>query len=91
MGPPGLDQRGAVMLEAKPGEVFENAVDELRAAASGIEILDAEAEQAAASASLRMAERRRIGMAEVEPARRRRGETCDLQDSLHGKGDSGDS
>jgi hypothetical protein len=70
MGPLGLDQSGAVMLKAKPGEVLENAVDEFRAAASGIEILDAKAEQAAGSTSLRIAEGRRIGMAEVEPARR---------------------
>ena len=91
MGPLGLDQRLAVMLKAKPGEVLEYSVDEFRAAASGIEILDAKAEQAAGSAGLRMAQRRRIGMAEVEPARRRGGETCDLQDSLHGKGDSDDS
>ena len=79
------------MTEAEPGEVLENAVDEFKPAAAGIEILDPEQEFSAAGPGQGMAKRSRIGMSQVEPSRRRGGKTCDLQDSLHGKGDSGDS
>ena len=86
-----LDDGLSVVLEAKPGEVLENPLDELRPAAAGVEILDPEQEFSAAISCDGMAQRRRIGMSQVEPSRRRGGETCDLQDSLHDKGDSGDS
>ena len=86
-----LDDRGAVMPEAEPFQILENAVDKLRTAAPGIKILDPQEEQPAALARLRMAKCRRISVTQVEPTRRRRGETCDLQDSLHDKGDIGDS
>jgi len=89
--PLGLDNSLAVPADAEPFEVLEDAIDKFRPAATGIEILDPEAELAAARAGLRMAQNGRIGMPEVEAARRRRGETCDLQDSLHDKGDRGDS
>ena len=86
-----LDHRLAIVGQAQPLQILENAVDELRAAAAGIEILDPQAELAAAGPRMGMAQHRRIGMAEVEPSRWRGGETCDLQDSLHAKGDIGDS
>ena len=35
-----LDDGLSVVLEAKPGEVLENPLDELRPAAAGVEILD---------------------------------------------------
>jgi hypothetical protein len=79
------------VAEPEPVEVLENTVDEFRAAAAGIEILDPQQEFPAAGSGERMAQRRRIGVTQMEPSGRRRGETCDLQDSLHGKGDSGDS
>jgi hypothetical protein len=85
-GPPGLSDRLAVVGEAKPGEVLENAGDELRAASAGIEILDSDEKPAAAGARMGMAQRRRKGMAKMQSAGRRWGETCDLQDSLHDKG-----
>ena len=86
-----LDDGLSVVLEAKPGEVLENLLDELRPAAAGVEILDPQQELPAAGARMGMAQRRRKGVAEVQPARRRGGETCDLQDSLPCKGDKGDS
>ena len=86
-----LDDRLAVMGDAEPGQILENAVDELRAAATRIQILDPEQELPAAGARMGMAERRRKGVAQVEPSRRRWGETCDLQDSLPLKGDKADS
>ena len=49
------------------------------------------AEFAAARPGVGMTEHRRKGVAEVQPSRGRGGETCDLQDSLHDKGDRGDS
>ena len=79
------------MRNAQPGQILENAVDELRAAATRIQILDPEQELPAAGARMGMAERRRKGVAQVEPSRRRWGETCDLQDSLPLKGDKADS
>ena len=91
IGPLGLENWLAVPLEAEPGQVLEDPVDELRPAAAGIEILDPQPELAAAGPRPCMAQRRRIGMAQVQPAGRRGGETCDLQDSLHAKGDRGDS
>jgi len=65
---------------------LENAVNKLRAAAAGVEILDSQQKFPAAGARMVMAERRREGVAEVEAPRRRWSETCDLQDSLHSKG-----
>ena len=79
------------MGDAEPGQILENAVDELQAAATRIQILDPEQELPAAGARMGMAERRRKGVAQVEPSRRRWGETCDLQDSLPLKGDKADS
>ena len=86
-----LDDRIAVMPDAEPLKIFQNAIDKLRPASARIEVLDPQQETPAAFARGRVTDFRRIGMAEVQPARGRRGETCDLQDSLHGKGDSGDS
>ena len=86
-----LDDRLTVMNKAEPAKVVEDSVHELRAATTGIEILDPKQEFPAAGSGQVMAQGRRIGMSQVEPSRRRGGETCDLQDSLHGKGDSGDS
>ena len=86
-----LDDCPIVVMDAEPFKVLENAVDELETAAAGVEILDPEQEFSAAISCDGMAQRRRIGMSQVEPSGRRGGKTCDLQDSLHGKGDSGDS
>jgi hypothetical protein len=80
-----------VVAEAEPIEVLENPIDELRTATAGIEILDPQQELPAAGSRQGMAQGRRIGVPQVKPSRRRGGETCDLQDSLHGKGDNGDS
>ena len=90
-GPLRLDNRRLVPSQAQPFQVFENAIHEFGAATSGVEIFYPQQEFAAAFASMRMANGCRIGMAKVQPSRRRGGETCDLQDSLHGKGDIGDS
>lgn len=79
------------MGQAQPGEVFENALDELRPASTGIEILDPQQEPAAGGARMGMAQRRGKGMTQMQPAGRRGRETCDLQDSLPVKGDKGDS
>lgn len=79
------------MVDAEPFEVLENPVDELWPAATGIEILDAQPKLPAAGAGMEMTKRGRIGVAKVKPSRGGRGETCDLQDSLHAKGDIGDS
>ena len=79
------------MVEPKPLQILEYAVDELRAAATGVEILDAQPELAAVGPRMRMAQRRRISVTKVQPPGRRRGETCDLQDSLHAKGDIGEA
>ena len=87
----GLDDRRSVMGQPQPGQILEYAVDELGPAAAGVEILDAEQEFSPAGTGMGVAERRRKGMAQVQEARWRGGETCDLQDSLHDKGDRGDS
>ena len=42
-----LDDRGAVMPEAEPFQVLEDAVDELRTAAPGVQILDPQEELSA--------------------------------------------
>ena len=86
-----LDDCIAVIGDAEPLQVLQNAIDKFRPASTGIQVLDPQKEASAAFARGRAADCRRIGMAEMQPARGRRGETCDLQDSLHGKGDSGDS
>jgi hypothetical protein len=78
-------------MEAKPFQVFINALDIFGPPTAGIQILDPQAELPAAGTGMGMAKRRRIGMAEMEPTRRRGCETCDLQDSLHDKGDGSDS
>jgi hypothetical protein len=77
--------------DPQPGQILHNAVDELRAASAGIEILDPQQELPAAGARVGVPERRGKGVAQVQPSGRRWGETCDLQDSLHDKGDGGDS
>ena len=79
------------MCNAQPGQILENVADEFRTAAAGVEILDPEQKPPAAGPRMGMAERRRKGMAQVQPSRRRGGETCDLQDSLPLKGDKADS
>ena len=86
-----LDQWLAINREPEPVEVFENALDKLRPAAPRVEIFDPDTELAAARPRMGMAQHRRKGVAEVQPSGRRGGETCDLQDSLHDKGDHGDS
>lgn len=79
------------MIEAEPAQILKYAVDELRPTAAGIEILYAQPEPTAAGPRMGMAQRSRIGVAKVQPPGWRGGETCDLQDSLHAKGDIGDS
>ena len=91
LGPLGLDDRLAIDRQPEPIEILENAVDKLRPAAAGVEIFDPQQEFAAARPGMGMTEHRRKGMAEVQPSRGRGGETCDLQDSLHDKGDRGNS
>jgi len=86
-----LDDRLAVEANAEPVEIFKDAFNEFRPAAAGIQILDADPEFSAAGPRMGMTQRRRKGVAQMEPAGRRGGETCDFQDSLHGKGDRGDS
>ena len=88
-GPLKLNDRFAIDGQPEPVEVFENRLDKFRPAPGGIEILDPDPELTAAGSRALMADDRRIGMAEMKPAGRRGGETCDLQDSLHGKGDRG--
>jgi hypothetical protein len=79
------------MTEAKPIEVLENTVDKFWTAAARIEILDPEQEFPPVISCGGMAKRRRESVPKMKPSGRRGGETCDLQDSLHGKGDRGDS
>ena len=79
------------MGQSQPGEVLENPVDELGAAAARVEVFDPQQEEAAAGACVGVAERGGKRVAQVKPARRRGGETCDLQDSLPLKGDKADS
>ena len=87
--PLGLDDRLGVKVEAQPGQILVNALDKLQTAAAGVEILDPQQEFPAAGARMDMPQCRRKGMSQVQPAGRRGGETCDLQDSLHSKGDEG--
>lgn len=91
MGALRLDEWLAVMANAEPFQVLENRFNELRPAATGVEILDPQAEPAAARPGMGMTENRRKCVAKVKPPRGRRGKTCDLQDSLHAKGAHGDS
>ena len=86
-----LDNRFAINAEAKPVEFLKDAVDELRPAAARVEILDADPEFARTRPRMGMAQGSRKGMTQVQASGRRRGETCDLQDSLHDKADRGDS
>ena len=65
-----LDQHRSVPFEAEPAQVLEDAVDELGLAARLVEILDPEAELAAAFSRPGMAERRAIGVSEMQPAAR---------------------
>jgi hypothetical protein len=51
-----LDGRISVVPQAKPGQILENALDELGAASSRIEILDPEQESSAAGPGERMAQ-----------------------------------
>ena len=71
-----LDQHRLVPVEAEPAQVLEDPVDELGPAARLVEILDPQPELAAALARPSMAERRAVGMAEMQPAGRRRRETA---------------
>ena len=75
------------MRNAQPGQILEDAVDELGPASAGVEVLDPKQEFPIAGAGMGMPQRRRKSVAQVKPAGRRGGETCDLQDSLPGKGD----
>jgi hypothetical protein len=90
-GPLGLDDRRAVNGQPQPIDVLEDAIDEFGSASARVQILDPQAKLAPARPRMGMAQDGRKGMAEMEAAGRRRGETCDFQDSLHGKGDRGDS
>ena len=56
------------MGEPEPGQILENAVDEIRAAAARVEILDPQQELAPAGARMGMAQRGRKGMAQVQPS-----------------------
>jgi hypothetical protein len=91
VGPLRLHDRLAVDRQPEPGDVLEYAVDELRSAPRGIEILDPQQPLSPARPRLGVAEHRRKSMAEVQAPRRRWGKTCDLQDSLHDKGAHRDS
>jgi hypothetical protein len=86
-----LNHRFPINAESEPVQILVDARDEFRAAAAGIKVLDADPEFSPAALRLGMTQRRRKGVAQVQPAGRRRSKTCDLQDSLHGKGDRGDS
>jgi hypothetical protein len=86
----GLHDGLAIVVEAEPFQILENAVYEFRSAPAGIEILDPQPELAAARSGMSMAQRRRVCVTEVQAPGGRRGETCDLQDSLHAKGDIGE-
>jgi hypothetical protein len=90
-GPFRLDYRLSVGLETEPGQVLEDAIDELRPAAARVQILDPQEEPTPAGACMGMAERRRKGVTQVKAPGWRRRKTCDLQDSLPAKGDHGDS
>ena len=91
LGPLRLDDRLAIDRQPQPLQILENARDELRTAAAGVEIFDPKQEFPAARLGVGMTEHRRKGVAEVQTTRGRGGETCDLQDSLHAKGDFGNS
>src|SRR5215213_1161002 len=67
-----LDENRLVPVESEPAQVLEDAVDELRTGAGLVEILDAHAELAAAVPRPMMADRRTVGMAEMQPPRRGR-------------------
>ena len=86
-----LDDRFAVDGQSQPVEVLEDAVPILRPAPPRVQVLDAEQELTAAGPRVGMAQDCRIGVAQVQPPGGRGCETCDLQDSLHAKGDIGDS
>ena len=90
-GPFRLDQRLAVPAEAKPFQIFQDAIDKFRSTPGGVEILDPQAKLAAARLGVSMTQYRRKGVPEVQPPGWRGCETCDLQDSLHDKGVPGDS
>ncbi len=68
--------------DAQPGEILENPLHEMRPAARLVDILDAQDEPPARRLRLREIQPRRIGMAQVQPSRRRGCETCD---HLHNK------
>jgi hypothetical protein len=90
LGPLRLDQHIPIPADAQPFQVLVNSIDEFRPAAAGIEILDTQFELAAAGPRMGVAQCSREGMPKMEQAGWRRGETCDLQDSLHRKaGESG--
>jgi hypothetical protein len=91
LGALGLDDRLAIDGQPEPFDILKNVLNILRTAAARVEILDPQQEFAAAGPGMGMTKDRRKGVAEVKPSRRRRGETCDLQDSLHDKGAAGDS
>src|SRR5688572_7423918 len=74
MRPTRLDDRLAIPPQAEPAQILEYALDELGPAAAGVEILDPQTEASARRARRQMTQRRRISMAKVQPARRRRRE-----------------
>ena len=55
-------------FETKPGKVFEDAVDKFLLAAEGVDVLDAQGEQAVMAARLALGEQGRVGVTEVQPA-----------------------
>jgi len=67
----GLNDWRAVDVETKPPKVLEYRAHELRAATGGIEIFDSDQPAPTRLPRSVVADDRRIGMAEVKPARRR--------------------
>lgn len=89
--PAGLDDRRRVPIDAQPFEVRLDCRYKFRLAAAGIEIFNPDQKSSAAGAGVRMADNRRESVPQMKLTRGGGGETCDLQDSLHAKGDRGDS
>jgi hypothetical protein len=62
MGPFRLDDWWTIMSKPQPGQVLENPIDELGAAAARVEVFDPQQEVAAAGACVGVAERRGKGV-----------------------------
>ena len=79
----GLAAYRPVPVDAQPGEVLEDRLLEGRPAARTVDVLDAQQEAAALGAGIGPGDQRRIGVAEVHVARRRRREAHGLP-RVHG-------